>query len=70
MATNANVWLVRAALEEAAGDDAADLMHWPSKALDNQTPLEVAEQPGGANVVLAALDRIVAQARDASRGWG
>jgi uncharacterized protein (DUF2384 family) len=65
MASSANVWLVRAALAEAAGDDAAaDLMHYPSRALDNQTPLEVAEQPGGACVVLAALDRIVAQARN------
>jgi uncharacterized protein (DUF2384 family) len=67
MATNANVWLVKAALEEAAGTDAADLMQRPSRALDNLTPFEVAEQPGGANVVLAALDRIVAQARDESR---
>jgi hypothetical protein len=67
MATNANVWLVRAALAEAAGDDAADLMNSPSRALDNLTPFEVAEQPGGACVVLAALDRIVAQAREESR---
>jgi uncharacterized protein (DUF2384 family) len=59
MSMDASVWLVRAALEEAAGERASDLMRRPSKHLANQTPLEVARQPGGARIVLAELDKIV-----------
>lgn len=59
MTMDAKVWLVRAAIEEKAGEKAAELMRRPSKHLANQSPLEVAQQPGGANLVLANLDDIV-----------
>ncbi|MBV9521962.1 MAG: DUF2384 domain-containing protein [Alphaproteobacteria bacterium] len=62
MSTEANVWLVRAALEEAVGDKASELMERPTKHLANQSPLEVARQPGGARIVLAELDKIVMSA--------
>lgn len=63
MSTNTNVWLVSAALKEAAGDQATELMHKPSKHLANLTPHEVAQQPGGATIVLSELDDIINEAR-------
>ena len=67
MATDAGVWLVRAAIEEAVGDrqKASEVLCRPSRRLENRTPLEVARQPGGANVVLAELHEIVLE--DAGR---
>jgi uncharacterized protein (DUF2384 family) len=64
MSTDAGVWLVRAALQEAAGDKAAELMNRPSRHLANQTPLEVAQQPGGARIVLAELENIAHEPGD------
>jgi hypothetical protein len=63
MSGDANVWLVKAALEEAVGPRATELMHRRSKYLANLTPLEVAQQPGGARIVLAELDNLVIQAQ-------
>jgi hypothetical protein len=57
-AMNANVWLVRIAFEEAVGERATELMHRASKRLANRTPLEVAQQPGGASIVLAEINKI------------
>ena len=61
MSTAANVWLVRAALEEAVGEKADQLLNRRCRRLAGRTPLEVAQEPGGAYLVLAELDRIVSQ---------
>ena len=66
MSTAANVWLVRAALEEAVGDKAKELMNRPCPQLADRTPLEVAQEPGGACLVLAELDHILLQERERS----
>ena len=70
MSTAANVWLVRAALEEAAGDKADELLNRRCRELAGRTPLEVAQEPGGANLVLAELDRIVTEEAGASPPTG
>jgi hypothetical protein len=59
MSNAANVWLVRAAVEEAVGDKAEELLNRRCRLLAGRTPLEVAQEPGGANLVLAELDRIL-----------
>jgi uncharacterized protein (DUF2384 family) len=61
MATDAGVWLVRAAIEEAVGAKAEEVIARPSKHLADQSPLDVAQEPGGANIVLARLDDILAE---------
>jgi len=63
---NAIVWLVSAAFEEAVGTQAMAMLHRPSKRLANLTPFEVAQQPGGASIVLAELDEILSE-RQADR---
>lgn len=53
---------VERALEAAVGERAPDLLHRASRHLANLTPHEVAQQPGGARIVLAELDNIVREA--------
>ncbi len=68
MSSQASIWLVRAALEEAAEARAQELLCRPSKYLANMSPLEMAQQPGGARIVLGELDKIVKRERSARQG--
>ena len=50
---------VHAALRQAAGDRAEEILHRRSKHLANLTPHELAQSEPGARIVLKELDKIL-----------
>src|SRR5258708_889924 len=61
------VWRVEKAFRAAVGDRAESLMHRRSRHIANLTLLAIARDPHGARIVMAKLDNIIRQARDAGR---
>lgn len=55
-------------MKAAVGERASKLMHRRSKHLGNLTPHELAQQPGGARIVLAELSKIAIQAEKGELG--